>query len=103
MNKWKHTILAVSCLWMGAALAHSPVFTCQKAEGDTIACKGGFSDGSDAKGVKIIALSYDDEELWSGNLDDKSEIVLERPEGDFYLKFDGGRGHSVDVDHSEIN
>lgn len=102
-KNWKVLVLAIAYISAGAAVAHKPLFECYKGKGKKIECEGGFSDGSNAKGTKIIAFSYDDEELWSGKLDDKSQIVLDRPEGDFYLRFDGGRGHSVDVDHSEIN
>lgn len=99
----KASLLALACVATGSVLAHKPLFECYKGDNNKIECEGGFSDGSSAKGIKIIAFSYDEEELWSGALDDKSQVVLDRPEGEFFIRFDGGRGHSVDVDHNEIN
>ncbi|MDO5085999.1 MAG: hypothetical protein Q4D74_00125 [Comamonadaceae bacterium] len=84
------------------AHAHSPRLKCQ-ADGSThIQCEGGFSDGSDAQGVEIIVMSYEDKTLWKGTLDAQSRVRFERPKQDFFVRFDAGEGHSLEVDHGDI-
>ncbi|MDO4682511.1 MAG: hypothetical protein Q4B17_06960 [Lautropia sp.] len=88
--------------WASGVQAHSPRFHCQADGEQVVVCEGGFSDGSEAVGVPIQVLSYDDEPLWEGKLDQQAKIRFERPAGDFYVRFDGGEGHTVEVDQSEI-
>lgn len=96
--------LASGLLYASAALAHAPRLSCYQGTDPTqVECEGGFSDGASASGTKINVLSYDEEILWSGVLDQKSEIVFKRPEGDFYIRFEGGEGHTVEIDQSEID
>ena len=84
------------------AQAHSPRFSCYAEADQQILCEGGFSDGSSARGVSISMLSYEDKLLWSGHLDAQSQIRFKRPEGRFYLRFEGGAGHTLELDHHEI-
>lgn len=85
-----------------AAQAHSPRLSCQALDAAQIRCVGGFSDGSDAKGIEIRVLSYEDKLLWSDRLDAQSSIRFERPTQDFYVRFEGGEGHTLEVDHDDI-
>lgn len=95
-------LVALMLAVAGPVQAHSPRLKCQ-AEGEKqIRCEGGFSDGSDAAGIEIRVMSYDDEPLWSGQLDEQSRIRFERPAGDFYIRFEGGEGHVLEVDQSEV-
>lgn len=96
-------LLAALMLAIAAGVqAHAPRLTCQ-ADGERfVQCEGGFSDGSDAKGVLIRVLSYDDNPLWEGKLDEQSRVRFERPAEDFYVRFEGGEGHVIELDHSEI-
>ena len=82
--------------------AHSPRFDCYVEADQQIFCEGGFSDGSSARGVAISILNYEEQMLWSGKLDTKSQIRFKRPEGRFYLRFEGGSGHTLEIDHLEI-
>ena len=47
-------------------------------------------------------MSYEDKVLLKGALDDQSQIRFERPKQDFFVQFDGGEGHSAEVDHADI-
>ncbi len=95
--------LAAALLLAGAAAqAHSVKFKCQADGAQHVLCTGGFSDGSDAKGVEIRVMSYEDKVLLKGALDEKSQIRFERPKQDFFVQFDGGEGHSAEVDHADI-
>lgn len=83
------------------AFAHSPSLQC-KHQNTNITCEGGFSDGSSAFGVIIEVKDYDDKVLFSGKLDKSSKITFGAPKGDFYVKFDAGPGHIIEVDHTDI-
>ncbi|WP_221930901.1 hypothetical protein [Telmatospirillum sp. J64-1] len=84
------------------AWAHNPVCYCDAVGETQIQCMGGFSDGSDAPGVPIEVISYDEQVLISGVLDGDSTFIFDRPEGEFYVLFDAGPGHTVEIDYTEI-
>jgi len=85
-----------------AAYAHHPIAECKQLAQQTIECEGGFSDGSKAAGVTLEVLSYDEKVILSGKLDKDSKLRFQRPEGDFYVLFDAGPGHVVEIDQSDI-
>ena len=84
------------------ALAHNPMCECQPAPGDQIVCTGGFSDGSGAPGVTLDVIGYDEAVLVPGKLGADSKVTFKRPEGEFYVLFDAGPGHVVEIDHADI-
>lgn len=92
----------LTALLPGIASAHSLVFACKAEAADTIRCKGEFSDGSDAIGMKYSVLSYDDVALHSGSLGADSSASFKRPAGKFYVRLDDGGEHSAEVDHADI-
>lgn len=84
------------------ALAHNPVAECAVAQADIIECRGGFSDGSGAVGVTLDVISYDEDVLIPGKLGDDSRLQFTRPDGEFYILFDAGPGHVVEVDYHDV-
>ena len=94
--------LAVLATGAGQAHAHNPLCLCETSDGEEIRCKGGFSDGSGAPGVTIDVISYEEEILIPGKLGDDSSVSFQRPDQEFYILFDAGPGHVVEVDHTEI-
>jgi len=64
--------------------------------------QGGFSDGSNAPGLALEVISYDEKILLSDKLDKNSTITFKRPPGSFYILFDAGAGHTVEVDHTQV-
>ena len=107
MNKFFSVAAGRALLVLGALLAtsvqaHSPRLACH-ADGEDVVCEGGFSDGSSAKGVEIKVMSYEDKVLWRGALDAESSVRFKRPKQDFYVRFEGGEGHSLEVDHGDIH
>ncbi|WP_332746966.1 hypothetical protein [Hydrogenophaga sp.] len=101
-------LLATGALLLAAvtasapAWAHNPVVECRQVAADTIQCRGGFSDGSLAPGVRIDVMSYDDKVLHTGKLGKDSTLSFKKPKGEFYVLFDAGPGHVIEVDHAEI-
>ena len=96
-------LLALAALSCGtAAWAHNPIAECKAVDEQTIECQGGFSDGSGAPGVTLDVVSYDEKVLVPGKLDNDSKLRFKRPEDDFYILFDAGPGHVVEIDQTEI-
>jgi hypothetical protein len=95
-------VLLGTAAMSSTAFAHNPIAQCQKKGKDNILCKGGFSDGSDAVGVTLDVISYDEKILLPGKLGKDSTLTFKRPKGDFYVLFDAGPGHIVEIDHAEI-
>jgi len=97
-------ILTLPLLLLAAtpALAHNPMCECSPVDADQIKCTGGFSDGSGAPGVTLDVIGYDEQVLVGGKLGDDSSLTFKRPDGEFYVLFDAGPGHVVEVDHADI-
>jgi len=84
------------------ALAHNPMCECEAIGTDQVKCTGGFSDGSGAAGVTLDVIAYDEQVLVPGKLGDDSSLTFKRPGGEFYVLFDAGPGHVVEVDYTDI-
>ncbi|WP_425930059.1 hypothetical protein [Pseudomonas sp. NyZ201] len=93
-------LLLLACA--GPALAHNPMCQCEPIDGERIKCTGGFSDGSGAPGVTLDVIGYDETVLVPGKLGDDSTLTFKRPDGEFYVLFDAGPGHVVEIDHADI-
>ncbi|TWI31215.1 hypothetical protein [Paracoccus sulfuroxidans] len=83
------------------AFAHYPFCTCTAKDG-AITCEGGFSDGTSAEGVKLDVISYDEDVLVPAKFDATSKISFPKPDGEFYILFDAGPGHIVEVDYQDV-
>ncbi|MBB4285922.1 hypothetical protein [Roseospira goensis] len=86
----------------GAAMAHTPLFSCYDNGDGTVLCEAGFSDGSSASGVAVRVLDADGGVLTDSQMDANSEFTFEMPEGDYSVLFDAGEGHQITVPAAEI-
>lgn len=84
------------------AFAHSALFDCFDNGDGTILCQGGFSDGSSAQGVRIVIKDSDGNIFQEARLDSNSEVVLDKPARNFSILFDGGTGHSIEINGESI-
>ncbi|MGY2200131.1 hypothetical protein [Pseudomonas gingeri] len=84
------------------AQAHNPMCECKQIDAEQIQCKGGFSDGSGAPGVTLDVIGYDETVLLPGKLGADSTLTFKKPGSDFYVLFDAGPGHVVEVDKADI-
>lgn len=101
--KRRNLLLALGLLaCSAAAMAHNPVCRCTNAPGGTIRCVGGFSDGSGAPGVRLDVIGYDEKVLVKGKLGADSSLSFKKPRGEFYILFDAGPGHVVEIDHAAV-
>ncbi|MCR4667381.1 MAG: hypothetical protein K5657_08850 [Desulfovibrio sp.] len=82
--------------------AHSALMNCFDNGDNTFTCQGGFSDGSSAQGIEITVRDSAGNALQKAKMDSNSEVVFDRPRGDFSVFFDGGPGHSVEVDGKSL-
>jgi len=85
-----------------AALAHNPMCECKQIENEQIRCTGGFSDGSGAPGVTLDVIGYDETILVPGKLGEDSTVTFKKPKSEFYVLFDAGPGHVVEIDQADI-
>lgn len=98
--------IAVACAALGFstnALAHNPMCECKEIEGEQIKCTGGFSDGSGAPGVTLDVIGYDEQVLVPGKLGEDSTVTFKKPASEFYVLFDAGPGHVVEIDQADIS
>ena len=89
--------LAAAVALPGAAFAHSAIFDCFD-NGDAKNCHT-LEEATpllqkikDAKGDVLRELK----------LDSNSEVSFPKPEGEYKVMFDGGEGHSVELDGKKI-
>jgi len=103
MLKIKNTLAVLAALtFSSAAWAHHPIAECKQLAEQMIECEGGFSDGSKAAGVSLEVIGYDNKVLITDKLDKDSKLRFKRPDVDFYVLFDAGPGHIVEIDQSDI-
>ncbi|MEA1948880.1 MAG: hypothetical protein U9N83_16450 [Thermodesulfobacteriota bacterium] len=95
-------ILAFTILLIPCAFAHTPLCSCSDEGDGTILCEGGYSDGSSAAGVEMRVLDSTRKVIVKGKMDEDSEFVFKKPEGEYTVIFDAGPGHEVKVSSSEI-
>ncbi len=53
-------------------------------------------------GVTLDVIGYDEQILVPGKLGADSTLTFKRPDGEFYVLFDAGPGHVVEIDHADI-
>ncbi len=98
-------LMTVGLLGLGLssnALAHNPMCECKQIDNEQIRCTGGFSDGSGAPGVTLDVIGYDETILVPGKLGEDSTVTFKKPASEFYVLFDAGPGHVVEIDQADI-
>ncbi|NBF10493.1 hypothetical protein [Pseudomonas sp. Fl4BN1] len=85
-----------------SAQAHNPMCECKAIDAEQIRCTGGFSDGSGAPGVTLDVIGYDETILVPGKLGADSTLTFNKPSSEFYVLFDAGPGHVVEIDQADI-
>lgn len=91
------------CVGFSASVqAHNPMCECKAIDAEQIQCTGGFSDGSGAPGVTLDVIGYDETILVPGKLGADSKLTFRKPDTEFYVLFDAGPGHVVEIDQADI-
>jgi hypothetical protein len=81
----------------GQVFAHTPTCDCSDNGDGTITCEGGYSDGSSAAGTPIRVQDAEGNVLLQGKMDDLSSYTFDRPEVPFFIIFDAGEGHRIQI------
>ena len=103
MKQWLKTGVGVAAMLTAlSASAHTPLCSCYDNGNGTVTCEGGYSDGSSASGVKMLVQKPDGGVLLEGQMNATSEFTFDKPEGAYKVVFDGGEGHSVEIDGKDI-
>lgn len=84
------------------AWAHTPLCSCYDNGDNTISCEGGFSDGSSASGVKMRVEDAKGGIIEEGQMSASSEFVFDKPDVEYKVIFDGGEGHTIEIDGKDI-
>ncbi|BAQ82119.1 MULTISPECIES: hypothetical protein [Pseudomonas] len=95
-------LLLLAGAFSHSALAHNPMCECKAIDAEQIRCTGGFSDGSGAPGVTLDVIGYDETILVPGKLGSDSTLTFKKPSSEFYVLFDAGPGHVVEIDQADI-
>lgn len=95
-------LIALCAGFSPLALSHNPMCECKEIDGEQIRCTGGFSDGSGAPGVTLDVIGYDESILVPGKLGADSSLTFKKPSSEFYVLFDAGPGHVVEIDQADI-
>lgn len=99
--KWQQWLVLSCGLCSGFSFAHFPVMECQK-QADHILCQAGYSDGSPASNETVRVFDYDDVLIDMGKTDQRSQVTLSIPSGDYYIVFDPGHEAPVEIDGVEL-
>ena len=94
--------LPLLVLAAGPALAHNPMCECEELASGQVTCTAAVREATGAAGVTLDVIGYDEQVLVGGKLGDDSTLTFKRPDGEFYVLFDAGPGHVVEVDYADI-
>lgn len=86
---------------LGNLYAHTALMRCMENSDATIFCEAGFSDGSSAEGV-ALKIVQDGKIVYETKFDEDSEATFKKPKGEYTVIFDGGDGHSLNIQGKEI-
>ncbi|NCC25031.1 MAG: hypothetical protein EOM25_07510 [Deltaproteobacteria bacterium] len=89
--------------WTGLASAHTPLCACYDNGDGTVTCEGGFSDGSSAAGVEMRVEDKAGNVLEKGKMNELSEFVFKKPDGDYKIVFYAGPGHDIVIDGKDVS
>ena len=97
--------LAVSAVALGlctAAYAHTLRIECKKMTGDTVVCRGLFSDGELARRLPVIIIDDEERVLSSGMTDVKGEYTFTAPGPEYNVVIEGDRAHTAGMSSLDI-
>jgi hypothetical protein len=98
-------ILAVVAVALGLSTgvsAHTLRIECKKTNGDTVVCRGLFSDGELARRLPIVLVDDEEKVLSSGKTDVKGEYTFQAPGPEYNVVIEGDRGHVAAMSSLDI-
>lgn len=107
MNKHQifiQVILLTTLLLSGKVYAHFPTLSCEVTSGNksVLQCLAGYSDASLAGEVELEVYSYDEELLFKVTTASDGSVIINKPQGEFYIVFDPGHESPAEFDYAEL-
>ena len=96
------TVSAVALGLSTGVYAHTLRIECKKTTGDTVVCRGVFSDGELARRLPIILIDDEEKVLSSGKTDVKGEYTFTPPGPEYNVVIEGDRAHVAGMSSLDI-
>jgi len=97
--------LAVCAVALGLTTglsAHTLRIECKKTTGDTVICRGVFSDGELARRLAVIIIDDEERVLSMGKTDVKGEYTFTPPGPEYNVVIEGDRAHIAGMSSLDI-
>ncbi len=94
-------LVVASLIASSSLFAHTVLMSCYDNGDKTVTCEGGFSNGSDAKGVKFQVVQKG-KVIVDAKMNADSEYTFKKPNGKYEAVLDAGPGHKVVIKSEEI-
>lgn len=101
----KTLVLAVAAVAVGLSsgvFAHTLRIECKKTGGDTVVCRGVFSDGELARRLTVILVDDEEKVLATSKTDVKGEYTFQAPGPEYNVVIEGDRGHVAGMSSLDI-
>jgi hypothetical protein len=82
--------------------AHTLRIECKKTTGDTVVCRGVFSDGELARLLPVVIVDDEEKVLATGKTDVKGEYTFKAPGPEYNVVIEGDRGHVAGMSGLDI-
>ena len=82
--------------------AHTLRIECKKTTGDTVVCRGIFSDGELARRLPVIIIDDEERVLSMGKTDVKGEYTFTPPGPEYNVVIEGDRAHTAAMSSLDI-
>jgi hypothetical protein len=105
MSMTRTIILAVAAVALGLSTgvsAHTLRIECKKTTGDTVVCRGVFSDGELARRLTVILVDDEEKVLATSKTDVKGEYTFTAPGPEYNVVIEGDRGHVAGMSSLDI-
>jgi hypothetical protein len=86
----------------GSVPMHLPTFACANSGALRVTCVGSFVDGSSAAGITVRVFDKRDRVVYVGAVDPQGRISFRKPDAEFHIVFDAGRGTVLTIFGSEM-
>ncbi len=97
------TLIIAFLAFPSRAFAHTALCACMDNGDETVTCEGGFSDGSSAAGTYVRVMDKETGKVITyGKMDEEGEYTFDKPTVPYIVVMDGGEGHQVEIEGSNI-
>ena len=95
-------VMGASSAGIGSTQMHQPTFACASSGALRVTCVGSFMDGTSAAGITVRVFDKRDRVVYVGTVDAQGRISFRRPDAEFHVVFDSGKGEMLTILGSEM-